>query len=218
MQFGGKAIEYVDRVPALIEPTGIVVDICKLRDTVDKIFTNVGFKESLVFDSPSGQISFNLNHPEKIPQGVKNIHYGALASNESKLSKLGINYKDFIVLDKLAIGTYLEEVISIVTNWHKQNKSHEGSLNRVHSAILGNGSGFRFHTDEHTTIRYHIALSTTDLSYMMCIDDDKVKATNIPVDGRVWLLDTRVLHTAVNLSPNQYADKIRNHLILSVSK
>jgi hypothetical protein len=218
MLSGGKEIEFVDHVPEFMEPIGVVVDISKLKDALDKIFTAVGFKESDTFNYPSSQICFNLNHPEKIPKGVVNIHYGGLATHDEKLQEFGLTYKDFSVLDKLAVGTYVEEVISTVTDWHNQNKSHEGNINRVHCSLLGNGSGYRLHADQHTTIRYHIALSTTDLCYMMCVSDNKVKATNIPVDGRVWLLDTRVLHTAINLSPNRYADKIRNHLIFSVSK
>ena len=220
MPFGGKPIEFLDQVPGLIEPTGITLDIVRLQNAVSKIFSMVGFNEAVAFSNPNGQISFNLTHPAKIPKNIKNIHYGALAANEDRLKEFGLNCKDFTVLEPLAVGTYIEEAISLIANWHSSNKSHEGSINRIHSAILANGAGFHFHSDQHTTIRYHIALSTNNLSYMMCVDDNKVKATNIPVDGRVWLLDTRVLHTALNLAPNRYneQDRLRNHLILSVSK
>jgi len=220
MQSGGKEIEFVNHVPGLIEPIGITVDIFKLKEAIDKIFLAVGFKEADTFNCASSQISFNLTHPAKIPNGVKNIHYGALAANEDRLKDFGLNCKDFTVLEPLAVGTYIEEAISLIANWHSSNKNYEGSINRIHSAILANGAGFHFHSDQHTTIRYHIALSTNDLSYMMCVDNEKVKATNIPVDGRVWLLDTRVMHTAINLAPNRYdkQDRLRNHLIISVSK
>ncbi len=220
MLSGGKIIEFVDQVPGLIEPIGITVDITRLQNAVSEVFTKVGFNEAFAFTNPRNQISFNLNHPTKIPSTVKNIHYGVLATSEDNLVDFGLGCKDFTVLDPLVVGTYIEEVVSIVANWHNSNKLHKGTINRVHSAILGNSAGFQFHSDQHTTIRYHIALSTNDLSYMMSIVNNKVKATNIPVDGRVWLLDTRVLHTAMNLAPNRYneKDRIRNHLIISVSQ
>jgi len=220
MLSGGSAFRTVDRVPDLMAPTGLTVDVVKLKETVDSIFDAVGFTPDLAFSNSSKQVSFNFNHPQIIPEQIKNLHYGALANNEDFIfNKFGITTADFCVLDELAKNTYLEEVYNLVKDWHNKNKSQEGQLNRVHSTILGNGAGYHLHSDNHTTIRYHIALSTNKFTYMMCEQFGEVKVTHTPVDGQVWLLDTRVLHTALNLAPNRFnkAERLRNHLIFSVS-
>ena len=220
MLFGGSPIRTVDRVPDLMAPIDLTVDIEQLKTAVSNIFQSVGFNEEQAFENPTKQISFNFNHPQTIPPGVKNIHYGALANNEDFIfNKFGLSTNDFCVLDTLAIGTYLEEVYNSIKEWHSKNKAHEGNLNRLHSTILGNGAGYHLHSDNHTTIRYHIALSTNRFTYMMCAKDGDVKVTHIPADGRVWLLDTRILHTALNLAPNRMdkTQRLRNHLIFSVS-
>ena len=220
MLSGGSALRTVDRVPDLMAPTGLTIDIELLKQTVDSVFQAVNFTPEQALANPTKQISFNFNHPKSIPSQVKNLHYGALANNEDFIiEKFGITTADFCVLDPLATGTYLEEVYDLIQNWHNNNKSHEGRLNRVHSTILGNGAGYHLHSDSHTTIRYHIALTTNKFTYMMCEQFGEVKVTHIPVDGQVWLLDTRVLHTALNLAPNRFSKslRLRNHLIFSVS-
>jgi hypothetical protein len=54
---------------------------------------------------------------------------------------------------------------------------------------------------------------------MMVEEDYEIKTVHLPVDGRVWFLNTNVNHTALNLTPmpeNSKTQKLRTHLILSI--
>ncbi len=214
MQFGGNS------VPGLIEPIGVQIDINRLVASVTNIFDKTGFDPTTAYSTVSKQVTFNFNHPKNPPAQVKNLRFGGMAVGEEQLKdRYNLTTSDFTEMDEIVNGTYLNEVYHTIKSWHEKNKSAEGSLNRLHSAILSNGSGFQLHKDPHTTIRYHIALTTNQYCYMLCDTGQTVHSIHIPANGQVWLLDTRVLHTALNLAPNSMdrQARLRNHLIFSVS-
>lgn len=206
-------------VPGLIEPIGIQIDIEKLKQAVAGIYKATGFEESMAAKTGTRTLAFNFNHPVTIPDSIENIHFGALATGEDLLrSKFGMTTSDFTQMDPMVTGTYLETVYNLVQVWHQAHRSNLGRLNRLHGAVLANGAGYQLHIDSHTTIRYHIALTTNEYCYMLCKQNNMIQSVHIPADGQVWQLDTRVLHTALNIAPKSLKDNLRSHLIFSVSK
>lgn len=220
MLSGGKALISVDSIPKLVEPIGIQIDINRLQSEVLEIYQARKFSELKAYETTTRQVTFNFNHPKVIPAGVENIHFGALATGEDLLkSRFNMTTSDFTEMDPMVIGTYLEDVYNQIQDWHKKNCSELGTLTRMQCTVLANGAGYQMHVDHHTTIRYHIALRTNEYSYMLCQDNENIKVVHIPADGRIWLLDTRAMHTALNLAPNRIdrLERLRSHIILSVS-
>lgn len=88
-----------------------------------------------------------------------------------------------------------------------QEISKEFNIGRVRAMTLKPKSCYTFHVDLYP--RLHLAL-LSDSNICGLIHDEKV--FRIPVDGRVYLVDTTLEHTAFNSS----FDFFRTHLILDI--
>lgn len=219
-------IQTVDSVPGLIEPIDLRFDRREISLQLDLLYKKTGFDKYSPFRLSRLQNTFNLNHPKVIPEEIiqKNGEFarfhGNIAVDEGQLvAKYGLHVHDFVVMDPWVADTYLGEVYRKVNDWHLANGSGQDTLSRYQTTLLANGAGYQLHVDQHTTVRYHIAVTTNRYCYMMSQHDGVLKAVHIPADGRVWMLDTRVVHTALNIAPNKFAtdDRIRNHIIISAS-
>jgi hypothetical protein len=220
-------IETVDSIPGSIEPIDLKFDRRQIARQLDLLYEKTGFDKYSPFRLSRQQNTFNLNHPYVMPKEIieKNGEFarfhGNISVDEGQLvEKYGLGVRDFVVMDPMVSSTYLGEVYRQVRKWHDTNQADKGLLNRYQTTLLANGAGYQLHVDQHTTIRYHIAVTTNRFCYMMSEHDGVIKAVHIPADGRVWMLDTRVMHTALNIAPNKFSqdDRIRNHIIISVSQ
>jgi hypothetical protein len=225
MQSGDNSIRSVVSEIGVIEALPLQFDIVKINTVLNELYAKVKF-DSELNDLPNNSVWFNLNHPATLPASVLEAgeagkYVGQIATGEQNLKlKYGLTHGDFTVMPDFVKNSYIGEVYNQLVDWHNLNKLSLGTVNRVHCAYLGPGASYRFHKDPHTTIRYHIAVTTNPYCYMMAQVGDEVISTHIPADGRVWLLDTSVYHTALNLFPNMLTSNnmIRTHMIFSVSQ
>lgn len=101
-----------------------------------------------------------------------------------QLSKLGLEEKQFMMLNEECRGTYIEEVI----------KSLPYRLGRLRLMRLRRRSCMSVHYD--TTWRIHLPLVTNPEALMIFPEDALI--CHMPNDGRVYLTNTLKPHTAMN--------------------
>jgi hypothetical protein len=82
-----------------------------------------------------------------------------------------------------------------------------GKIGEARLLTLQSAEGYTAHSDPDD--RIHIAIATNDHSYL--IDLDSKKLWHLPVDGKVWYMNTSALHVAAN-----YGARPRIHLNIRV--
>ena len=213
-------ISSVDSVPDLIEPIGIAVQIQRLQTELAQMFQVTGFTELMALENQDRKQDFNFNHPKMIPAGVSNLNFGQLATGEEQMqARFGLTTGDFTEMDPWLENSYLAEIYDQIRDWHENNhRFARGKLGRLHLTVLGNGAGYQMHRDRHTVCRYHIVLRTNAYSYMLTQIGTDIKAVHMPADGKIWLLNTGSMHTALNLAPNRLdpLQRLRSHIIVSI--
>lgn len=233
-QSGGKMpvmgfpIVHRESIPGYVEPTSLpTVDVNQINEELDKIFSITGFDKYTALKHPTRQYSFNLTHPKNIPEkilrenGDRGRHWGYLSAGEDNFKSVwNLTTEDFTERSPLIMQNYLGETINAVEAYHNKHNSNLGKITRIHCAYLAHGAGYQLHVDSHTTIRYHLPIATNHMCYMMTANGEEIQTCHLPADGRIWLLNTSVLHTALNLAPNRFDDnyKLRCHVIFSVTK
>lgn len=110
------------------------------------------------------------------------------------------NTADFQILNKAFVGTYIEEVISVV-NYHAEIEGVK--LGRVRILQLKPKTCYSLHIDPEE-FRYHIPLVTNEKCFF--VNNDVIEYMNIP--GYLYQFKTQEMHTAVNAS---FKDRI--HLV-----
>jgi len=222
MLSGGNPINSYNSVPGLIEPTPLKFDGDKIKSALKTIHTMNSFDPCAAFNNATRQVAFNLNYPEKLLSKIKTErekYVGQLSTDEEKLqTRFNITTGDFNIMPDAVKSSYIGEIYNQLADWHNANNSQHGRITRVHCVHMANGSGYRMHRDKQTTIRYHVAVETNEYCYMFAQEQDEIRSVHIPADGRVWLLDTRTIHTALNLKTNTVPKEqlLRTHLIFSV--
>lgn len=226
---GPRRITTYNCINDLCEPTSITVDINLLKSTLNNIYQQVGYSPEEWRNSSRGQASISLTHPSTIPESVIS-KYGEfvakfrLVGNEDQLKKQNIGTADMFNMDDIVKNSYVNSIAKQITDYHRQRFPQAvDKLARIHSTTLGVDAGHRLHIDHHATVRYHVAIDTNDFCFMgsmNSINSDEIQMVHIPVDGRVWLLDTQTFHTAINISPIWKFDKelTRTHLIFTFCK
>ena len=212
-----------DQVPGLIEPTTLSIDLARLNLDIKKIWSTLDY-QSNDFKLALGK-NFNLTHPEYIPQSIvdefgelKSKFLGPLSYGEYQVMKnYGISTSLFTEMHDMVKNSYVKDVVDLVHNYHVSTKG-PAPVQWVFTVTLGAGGGYKLHRDVFTAHRYHVCLETNDFCFMMVKENssNKIQTVHIPADGRVWLLDTNILHTAWNLDSN--ANKLRTHLIISIGQ
>lgn len=219
-----KKIVMYDTVPDLIDPIPINVDLVHLYETIQVISRAVGYNPTECFKSNSKKSTINFTYPKNIPQNIidgygdlKSKFIGPMTHGEDRIKELyNIGTDEFTEMHPMIEESYIKTVFDQIQKYHLL-KFGSGKIRWVHSSSLAPGAAFGLHIDVHCTARYHIALTTSECSYMMVADDNEIKTVHIPADGRVWFLDNSVQHTAINLvHVNKETDRVRTHLIFSV--
>jgi hypothetical protein len=211
-----------EQVPGLIEPIDLSVDLAQLNLDVNKLWDTLGFQKK-VFQKTRA-INFNLTYPKNIPQSIinefgelKSKFLGPLSYGETQvMNTYGISTASFTEMHDMVKNSYIKNVVDLVHNYHIANKG-PASVQWVFTVTLGAGGGYKLHRDEFTAYRYHICLETNDFSFVIAKEKNshELQTVHIPADGRVWLLDTTVMHTAWNLDYDTTSS--RTHLIISIS-
>jgi len=222
MLSGGNPINSYNSVEGLIEPTPLKFDIDKIKSALSALYSENSFDPLSAYKNSERQAVFNLNHPKTLPATVtteRGKYVGDLSTNEATLqSRFNLSTGDFNTMPYSVESSYIGEIYKQLVDWHNSNNSKHGRITRIHCVHLANGSGYHMHTDIQTTIRYHVAVTTNEYCYMFAKGENEMCSVHIPADGRVWLLDTRTFHTALNLKPKiaPKEELIRTHLIFSV--
>jgi hypothetical protein len=218
-----KKIVICDQVPGFIEPTPIVINVSKLRQTMREINQFVGYSPAEAFDSFNKKTGICLTYPPNIPQSiidkwgnVRSKFVGPISDGELALREsYNMSTAQYTEMHPIVQNSYIKEILDQLQSY-TQTRFGSGRVCWIHSATLAPGASYNLHKDEHCIGRLHIVEYTTEYSYMMVEDDYEIKTVHLPADGRVWFLDTNVNHTALNLTPMTAFEKLRTHLILSI--
>jgi hypothetical protein len=99
---------------------------------------------------------------------------------------------EFIILNKVFKGTYMEQVINEVT---EVAKNANVKIGRVRLMMISQKKCYSLHKD-FEEFRYHIPLITNDKCFFVVGDT----VGRMPVEGQLYRFNTRQEHTAVNAS------------------
>ena len=144
-------------------------DVDKLALEALKLFEQHGY---------SGQIS--LKHREASDkESLWDDGTGSAAGGGQFL-----NTKEYIVLNKMLKGSYLEEVHDIMANYH--------DFGRMRLMKLKGRQCMSLHVDLEK--RIHIPIITNE-NCLMIVDDE---VFHMPAEGNAYLVNTKKRHTALN--------------------
>jgi hypothetical protein len=111
---------------------------------------------------------------------VNNLNFNrSLAINYTEGSLLNGPYKTKLEFVGTPLGNALEKI---------------GNLGEARLLKLDSQEGYTAHSDPDD--RIHLVISTNEHSYL--IDLDEQKMYHLPVDGKVWYMDTSKTHVACN--------------------
>ena len=215
-----------DQVPGFIEPLPITIDVGKLRSAMQAINSFVNYSPVEALNSFNKLTGICLTYPPDIPQSVidkwgdiRSKFVGPISDGEPALRRnYDISTSQFTEMHPIVQDSYIKEILDQLQSY-TETRSDSGKICWIYSATMAPSGSFHLHKDEHCIGRYHIVETTTPYCYMMIEDEYEIKTVHLPVDGRVWFLNTNVNHTAINLTPmpeNSKTQKLRTHLILSI--
>ncbi len=212
-----------------IEPvTGIRFDVAQINQDIDKLLEDLSFDvhDDCFRDQNITKLGINLTHPpmttqiaeflnDKWPGNTDSAKYvGALTFGDKPAVQAGINPASYNIIGHRITETYLGSVIEQVKQYHALAYPELNPVTRVYCAYLNTFGGYRMHLDTHTVFKYHLPLIENKYSFMFAEDEAGLEMVHLPADGRLWKLDTRKLHSAVNLAP--LSNNYRMHIIFSV--
>ena len=172
------------------------------------------------------KLGVNLTHPPMEGQAlemtkgvwpddpVASKYLGPLTLGDKQAAQLGLDTSTFNIIGAEIADRYIGTVIEEVKQYHKLIHPELNPITRVYCAYLNTFTGYRMHTDQHTYFKYHLPIIENKYSCMFSENDSALEITHLPADGRLWKLDTRQLHSAVNMSP--LSNNYRMHIIFSV--
>lgn len=107
---------------------------------------------------------------------------------------------DFTVFNREFEGTVFEDIYRTVPY----------RLGRVRLMALPPRSCYSFHQDSEP--RLHIAIVTNPQAFLLLdAGGNNLKRLHLPADGRLWWVDTRKIHSAMNAG-----EELRVHLVASI--
>lgn len=206
------------------EPTDITVNIQQLRHTINIISKYANYTTLEWEKHTNKQSTLALSYPPNLPQKYfdlyGNLAYYRCSGSELDINEQGFYTKDMTLLTELVSSSLINSLGQTILEYHKQKYSqYNDYIGRIHLATLGPGTAFSFHIDRHITTRYHIAITTHKLANHLVKLNNDIFIIHIPVDSRVWHLDTSCWHSAQNLSLLEDCTResvTRTHLIYSI--
>jgi hypothetical protein len=172
------------------------------------------------------KLGVNLTHPPmegpalEMTKGVwpddpvASKYLGPLTLGDKQAAQAGLDTSTFNITGAEIANRYVGTVIEQVKQYHANAYPNLNPVTRVYCAYLNTFTGYRMHTDQHTHFKYHLPVIENKYSYMFSENESGLEMTHLPSDGRLWRLDTRQLHSAVNMSP--LSNNYRMHIIFSV--
>lgn len=145
---------------------------------------------------------------------VASKYLGPLTLGDKEAARAGLDTSTFNIIGEEIADLYVGEVIEQVKQYHALAFPELNPVTRVYCAYLNTFAGYRMHTDTHTTFKYHLPVIENDYSFIFSEGESGAEMTHLPADGRLWRLDTRKLHSAVNMAPK--SNNYRMHIIFSV--
>lgn len=162
--------------------------------------------------NPNVQTCLQSNRPSPINDSYK--YFGTLASGGQRMASQGIYWKQFQHIGEFFLGRYTEQVVYEMKSYHAKMWPDLPPIGKIMCALMKPGTCYKLHIDPYARCKYHLPLRTNDYSLMSVISESGIRWLHLPASGQVWRLDSKVLHSAINLSPND--DDYRAHLIFSV--
>jgi hypothetical protein len=145
---------------------------------------------------------------------IRSKYLGPLTLGDKPAADAGLDPSSYTIIGEEIADRYVGSVIEQVKQYHAKAYPKLKPVTRVYCAYLNTFSGYRMHIDTHTTFKYHLPVIENKYSFMFSENESGIEMTNLPADGRLWRLDTRKLHSAVNLAP--LSNNYRMHIIFSV--
>ena len=172
------------------------------------------------------KLGVNLTHPPMegpalaMTQGVwpndpvASKYLGPLTLGDKDAARAGLDASTFNITGAEIADLYIGTVIEEVKQYHRLSYPALNPVTRVYCAYLNTFTGYRMHTDQHTHFKYHLPIIENNYSCIFSENKLGLEMTHLPADGRLWRLDTRQLHSAVNMSP--LSNNYRMHIIFTV--
>lgn len=152
----------------------------------------------------------NINH---IPGLVGSDHWFKFSGNKYALQKANVEESAFTELCSELRGTYVEEVINTIEQFHYETFKQRFS-GRYQLLWVNPGACYPLHRDFHTPHRYHIPIVTNPEALWILRDHEEFTLLHMPADGRAWYLNpVQQEHTVVNLG-----NASRYHLLMTTAK
>lgn len=207
---------------------GINFDVDQIRQDINWLLKSLSFDVNKdCFDNVQNtKLGVNLTHPPmegialELIKGnwklnlTKSKYLGPLTLGDKPAAEAGLDPSSFTIIGAEIAKKYIGSVIEQVRRYHATMHPDLNPITRVYCAYLNPFSGYRMHIDTHTTFKYHLPIIENNYSFMFSEDESGIEMTRLPADGRLWKLDTRKLHSAVNLAP--LSNNYRMHIIFSV--
>jgi len=211
-----------------IEPcNGVSFDVNRINQDIEWLLKYVSFDIKDYFSiEENTKLGINLTHPpiegpaleliqSKWPNSLPNTKYiGPLTLGDKPAVQAGIDPSSYTIIGEEISKRYIGTVIEQVKQYHASTYPNLKPITRVYCAYLNTFAGYKMHIDTHTTFKYHLPVIENKYSFMFSEDESGIEMTHLPADGRLWKLDTRKLHSAVNLAP--LSNNYRMHIIFSV--
>jgi hypothetical protein len=206
----------------------IYFDVGQIRQDIDWLFKSLNFdlfKDSFNYEGVF-KLGVNLTHPPMEGQAlemtkgewpddpVASKYLGPLTLGDKPAAIAGLDTSTFNITGAEIADRYLGTVIEQVKQHHANAYPNLNPVTRVYLAYLNTFSGYKMHIDQHTHFKYHLPIIENDYSYMFSENDSGLEMTHLPADGRLWRLNTRKLHSAINMAPQ--INNYRMHIIFSV--
>ena len=207
---------------------GISFDIAQINKDLDWLFKSLNFdltKDCFNYEGVF-KLGVNLTHPPmegqalEITKGewpddpVASKYLGPLTLGDKEAAKIGLDVSTFDIIGSEIENRYLGTVIKQVKKYHAFLHPNLNPVTRVYLAYLNTFSGYKLHLDQHTVFKYHLPVIENKYSFIFSEDESELTMTHLPADGRLWRLDTRKLHSAINMAPQ--INNYRMHIIFSV--
>ena len=206
----------------------ISFDVNRINQDIEWLFKTINFdinKDYFEYKTAT-KLGLNLTHPPMEGQAlemtkgvwpddpVASKYIGPLTLGDKSAANTGISPASFTIIGKEIANKYIGSVIEQVKQYHATLYPELNPITRIYCAYLNTFSGYRMHLDTHTTFKYHLPLIENKYSFMVTEDESGIEMTHLPADGRLWKLDTRKLHSAINMAPE--TNNYRMHIIFSV--
>lgn len=201
----------VDSLEPYCFPTELTVDLAKLKVSVSELLNSIGIDIGGITEECKQKFGFTVNLTHA-PGVTGKDRFLANSENHTTLTLRGVSESSFTETPPELTGTYLEEVMGEIRNFHKASRGVP-FVGRSQLIWVSGGNGYDFHKDYHTPHRYHIPIFTNSKCLWFFRRRGVVSSLHMPADGRVWYLDpVNIEHTVKN-----NGNEPRLHLLMTTA-